>query len=266
MKRLLTITFILIVLGQFLQAQDTSKCAVSCSFGCDVVSRYVWRGAEYGDNVPNFQPSFMLVYKNLDFGIWGSYSFSKSNLAQEFDTYLQYSLIQQLFTLTLTDYFFPNQQQIYNYFDYAANTTGHVLEGTITFNGSDKIPFTFLAAVNFFGADAARIDNNFSSSTFNQKTGIQYSNYFELGYKHSFKTYDFNAFAGFTLTNPRLADTTNGFLGESGYYASTAGVVNVGFKAAKSIQITENYSLPVYATISVNPISKKVFYVFGITF
>jgi len=259
---------LLLILFLFFQgiivAQDKEE-IISMDFGCDVVSRYVWRGMELGGDNACLQPTFSLSSKNLSFGVWSSYAIGPFT-NQEFDLYLSYSFLNEMFTVTVNDYFLPNAYNDYNYFDYKALTTGHLLEGILSFNGTEKIPFTLLASVNFFGTDAKIIDDDPSSPTFNQSIGLQYSNYLELGYYNTFGSIDFNAFCGYTFSNPKLEDTNTGFIGETGYYSSKAGFINVGFTAAKSIKITEDYSLPIKTTIATNPITKKVYFVFGITF
>lgn len=249
----------------FMQLNSFSQEKVSLDLGTDIVSRYVWRGTQYCGNSPSIQPYSSITYSNFQFGFWGSYSVSDLVTNQELDTYISYSFLKDIISATITDYYFPDNSD-YNYFNYAANTTGHILEGTLSFNGTEKIPFTFLAAMNFFGADAAKIESNPTNTNFNKKTGIQYSNYFELGYSKSFESADFNAFVGFTLSNPRQEDLTSGFIGETGFYGDKAGIVNIGFSISKQLQISKNYSLPIGVSLITNPETKKIYMVFKLTF
>ncbi len=243
--------------GQAQETPDNSK--IQLNIGTDIVSRYIWRGQQFGGNSPSIQPFASVSYNNLEFGFWGAYSLSGSNTGQELDSYLSYSFAKDIFTTTITNYFFPDNQANYNYFDYSAANTGHILEASLSFNGTEKIPLSFLAAVNFFGADAAKIESNPASSKFNTKTGIQYSNYFELGYTHTFNSIDFNAFLGFTLSNPKAANISTGYIGESGFYGNKAGIVNTGFSLSKKLQISKNFALPISASIITNPETKKIF-------
>lgn len=85
--------------------------------------------------------------------------------------------------------------------------------------------------------------------------------YVEFGYNKNIKGVDLNAFVGAALDKP---DTDRG---ELGFYGNdTAGIINLGLKVSKSIVITENYSLPVQASIMTNPEAGNVFMVFGISF
>jgi len=249
----------------FIQLNSFSQEKVSLDIGSDIVSRYVWRGTQYGGNSPSIQPYTSVTYSNFQFGFWGAYTVSDLLTNQELDTYISYSFLKDIFSATITDYYFPDNSD-YNYFNYASNTTGHILEGTLSFNGSDNIPFTFLAAMNFFGADVAKIESKPTNTNFNKKIGIQYSNYFELGYSKSFESTDLNAFVGFTLSNPQQEDITNGFIGETGFYGYKAGIVNIGFSISKQLEIPQNYSLPVGVSLITNPETKKIYMVFKLTF
>ncbi len=265
----MAITFISFLSTPIL-AQDTTAVAdendIETSFGADLMSRYVWRGLQFGGNSPAIQPAFSMTKKNFELGFWGSYSVSGNNFSQEFDLYLAYTFFDEMFTVTVSDYFFPVENMNYNYFNYLKDETGHVIEGMVKFNGADKFPFTLMAAINFYGADGAKLDSDSASATFNQKTGIHYSNYFELGYTKELKNSTMDVFAGFTLTNPVEADSLTGFLGETGYYGSGSGLINLGVKFSKELKITDDFVLPVNFQLITNPRDKKVFAVFGMSF
>ncbi len=268
---LLTGTIIFFLTTSFtLSAQDKGDSAkvskVSLDFGADLVSRYIWRGQQLNGNVPNIQPGIELDYRGLSFGVWGSFSVAGSNVSQEVDLYLAKSFFKDIFTLTVTDYFFPTEFGNYKYFRYGKDSTGHVFEGMLSYNGVDKFPLTAMLAVNFYGADAAKINNDPTSADFNKKTGIQYSTYIEVGYPFEVKDVSLNAFMGMSATTPMKADTLVGYVGESGYYGSKAGVVNFGITASKSIKISKEYSLPLTVSLITNPQAQKIYFVFGMTF
>ncbi len=122
------------------------------------------------------------------------------------------------------------------------------MEATIAFNGSDGFPISILAAMNFWGADQ---DANGDQ---------QNSLYIELGYGFEFKEVAIDLFAGFT---PIDADEDKG---ESGFYGDTAGFVNMGLTASKEVTITENFSLPLSASVIANPMAENLFLVFGVSF
>lgn len=54
---------------------------------------------------------------------------------------------------------------------------------------------------------------------------------------------------------------------ENAWYADGgSGIVNMSFSGSKDIQISENYSLPVFGSFIVNPKAETAFLVFGISF
>ncbi|GMT44496.1 MAG: hypothetical protein IEMM0006_0328 [bacterium] len=266
MKKIqLTLLFaILLGINSHIVAQSTdAKNKVKVDFGVDLYSRYVWRGTQLGGNSPSLQSSLSASYGNFEVGAWSAYSLGGIHSAQEMDLYLSYSFLNELFTAIITDYYFPTEDAPYNYFDYNKGSTGHVLEAGVSFNGTKEIPFSFSAYMNFFGADAIRLNNNPASLNFNKKTGIQYSNYFELDYNTSTQKVDISLFVGATLSKPQKANANIGFVGESGYYGKEPGIVNLGITASRSVKITKYYSVSLSASLITNPQAKTVFLVFG---
>ncbi len=190
------------------------------SLGVDLMSRYVWRGTDFGGS-PSIQPSIELSTGGFVLGAWGAYT---TNLpgAQEADLYTGYSF-GDIFGLTLTDYYFPMDDMSDDYFDYDAN---HSLEisGTLTL---DK--FSLLAGKFFAGADDQSL-------------------YFEAGY-------DFGP--------------VNAFIGAGDEVYTTDGdfdLVNIGIGTSKEIKLTDYFSLPMSGSLILNPDSKSLFMVVGISF
>lgn len=266
------LTFLFIVPGNKTFCQDTKesekekKSRVSLSLSADLVSRYIWRGSQYNGSSPNIQANVALNLGNFQIGNWSSYSLGGVNFVDEFDWFANYSFCKGMFTVQVTDYFFPNDTVNYDDFDYDEQRTGHVLEGMFMYNGTEKVPLSAFVAVNFYGADAAKIDDDPSSSEFNQKVGIQYSTYAEVDYTTAIKTIGLKVFLGVNLTNPKPPDPATGYIGETGYYGDKIGVVNLGLTVSKGIPITEKFTLPISATLISNPMSKKVYAVFAINF
>jgi hypothetical protein len=156
---------------------------------------------------------------------------------QETDLFVSYD-IQELITLTVTDYFFPNGFSAgNNYFEYAKDSTGHVFEGTAAFNGIEAFPVSLAVSYNFYGADA---DNSL---------------YFELGYGNTFKDIEYNVFlGGGTGSYYLMGENDNNF-----------GLVNLGVSLAKEIKLSDAFSLPVSAALITNPTAESIFVVFGIS-
>jgi hypothetical protein len=233
---------IIFLLAETAAGQDK----LSLEPGADFVSRYIWRGTDYG-NSPAIQPSLELGYKGFAFGAWGSYTTNDGNF-QETDLYVSYT-IKEMFTIMVTDYFLPDgTASNNNYFEYDLNQTGHVFEGALMFNGTEKIPVSLMVATNFAGADAMTYDNE-----------LQYSTYIELGYSAAIQETGFDFFIGGTPTKPDREQ------GETGYYGPYEGIVNIGITATREIPVTDKFSLPVYVSVITNPQQENIFFVLGIS-
>ena len=217
------------------------------SFNVDLMSRYVWRGTQFSTG-PVIQPNVAYTNGNFTAGAWGSYSQDESN-GSEIDLYLSYTFANDMFTATVTDYFFPTEGIALNnsYFDYKKASTGHIYEATLAYNATEKFPINIMTAVNFWGADQDASGDQ------------QYSLYVELGYDFKVKDVDLSVFSGFTPIDPDESK------GESGFYGDTAGFVNLGFTASKEIKLTNNFSLPVSASIITNPMNENLFLVVGVS-
>lgn len=227
-----TLFLMMSVLEQIQAQDDESKSKLD--FGTDVVSRYVWRGTDFG-NSPSIQPFLSYSIAGFEIGSWGSFATNGANM-QEVDLYASYTFAKEMFTVCVTDYFFPDATvNMNNYFDYADSTTGHIYEANVSFNGLEKVPVYFSANYNFYGADK---DDSW---------------YFEVGYEGSCKVVDFSVFVGATTGKGiYLTPGADGF-----------SVVNVGLGAEKEIKITEKWSLPVFAQLITNPQAQNIFFVFG---
>ena len=116
------------------------------TIGADVVSRYVWRGTDYG-NAAAVQPSIETTIGPVVLGAWGSWSISPGPAdasGNECDLYA--STTVGPVGLTLTDYFFP----AYAGTDSLLNLDIHVFELSA---GADVGPVSILAAANVSGDD-----------------------------------------------------------------------------------------------------------------
>lgn len=113
--------------------------------GADVTSRYVWRGTDFGNSV-SVQPALAYSVGGLEVGAWASYpiaSDSTSIGANENDLYLSYSIGD--LGLTLTDYYFPETGDAFNY----SHEDGiHFLEASVSYAIG---PISLLAGYFFSG-------------------------------------------------------------------------------------------------------------------
>ena len=229
------------------------------SFGVDIMSRYVWRGLNLGGNAPSIQPSLAFSFgtskHSFQIGAWGAYSIGGSQVAQEADLFVSYSY-NELLSLTLTDYFFPaDDGSSLKYFDYDKDATGHLFEATVAFNGTSSFPLSVAFSMNMYGADAHKVNADGSTGD------IFMSKYLEVGYSHTLKGTDLSYFIGAALDNP------DEDLGEVAFYGNqSAGIVNMGITAERSIEITNKFSLPLKTSFVINPEAERVFFVFGLSF
>jgi len=234
-KKVFTVLFICTLwFMNSVQAADS----LSLSFNADLVSRYVWRGLLFSPN-PNVQPYGALSYKGLTFGAWGSFGISTPYA--ETDLYLSYNVGQ--FTFSVNDYYTASDDSLqnFNYFEFRKSKTLHALEGAITYSGPESFPISVSAATFFAGADDYDGDGK-----------NDYSAYFELAYTTLVSEIPLKLFIGGTP--------------QKGLYSEEASLVNVGVSATRTLKFNENVEIPVFTSLVVNPNSKDLFFVFGITF
>ena len=230
------------------------------SVGADLVSRYIWRGADYG-NSPAVQPAVAFSVAGFKAGFWGSYGlgqYSKkindstvANMGHyaEFDFYLSYTW--KGVTLTAYDYFFPNPlgpNDGNKYYNFKPATTGHSLEISLSWAGTEKIPLQLYAGTIVYGADK----NQDSTGVYGAGPDNNFSTYFEAAYQFNVKGFGVKPFLGAIPFG-------------SSWYGPTGGVVNAGLTVSKSIPITSQYSLPVFGSVITNPQAQSVFLVFGLS-
>ena len=208
-----------------LRAQDEESVS-PISIGADLVSRYVWRGLDYGAS-PSIQPYIEAGFGEFAIGAWGAYSTNLPGV-QELDLYVNYT-IHDIVTVGITDYFFPNEIFGYDYYEYRNDSSNHVIEAYSTFNGLEDLPLTVTLGVNIYN------DSNNSI-------------YFELGYSFIILDVFLGVGNGIYSTDTKL------------------GLVNMGISASKVIPITDKYGLPITASFITNPNAKQVHLVFGISF
>ncbi len=235
-KKMYNLLFLLLLLpliavdAQAQKAREESGPELSA--GADLMSRYVWRGTDFGDS-PSIQPTVEFAWDFFKIGSWGAFTTNGTNM-QEADLYMACDLFDGMFSVGVTDYFFPNDTLDNNkYFDFKDGSTGHTLEANLAFNGTETIPIGVSFNYNFYGYDE---DN---------------SMYLEFTYSGKVRDNAFDLFMGFAL--------------DDGLYGKTFGVVNFGVTAHKEIKFTESFSLPVQASFITNPQAENMFLVFGIS-
>ncbi len=199
----------------------------------DIVSSYVWRGSlATGSPTPNFQPTLAYTKGNFEIGVWGSTDFTGSY--KEVDPYI--SLTSGQLRFAVTDYNWNFEKA--NYFNYKNSETGHRIEGTIGFIGPNTLPISVTWNTLVYGLDKKSTDS----------TKQAFSTYIELGYSKGPVAF----FFGFTP----WASYYNNY-GATAFDPETPkksfSLVNIGTAISKGIKITESYSLPVKASLIINP-------------
>ena len=208
--------------------------AQSVSLGADVVSRYVWRGFDFGESV-SVQPALTFGSGGLEVGAWASYAFSGDGGANnEVDLWASYGFETATagsFSIGITDYYFPSPGT--EFFNFDDGEGAHTLEPFLSYSGPESFPISLLGAMNVYNDP----DN---------------SVYLEASYPFSIDGVELGLTAGLTPS--------------AGVYADDFAFVNLGLSAAKEIAITEQFSLPVFVSYIVNPDQERSFLVFGLSF
>lgn len=240
-KHIIYILPLLSILSMPLSAQDTTplpereesgKSPVSAILAIDLVNQYIWRGQDLG-NV-SVQPTLGIEWKGLSLSAWGNVGISNWADTKELDLTLSYTY--KGFTVGITDYWTDGS----NYFQYKKDETNHIWEAGIGYD------FGFLAVswyTNFAGADGVNGDGNRA-----------YSSYFELTAPFRLGGLEWEGTIGMVPWKTTTYDT-NGFA-----------VTNVSLKATKDFVIKEKYHLPVFAGLTANPDSKKLYLLCGLSF
>lgn len=220
-----------LIIGLMFVSFASEALAAEFTPGATLVSRYIWRGKDFG-SAPAIQPGLEYKTGNFAIGAWGSLTFN-DNKFQEQDIYLSYN-ITDMFTVIVTDYFFPNDTVVNNkYFNYKDGETGHIFEGTVKFNGTEGIPLALAVNYNFYGADA---DN---------------SAYIELTYSSKIGENNFDIFIGGTAGK--------------GIYGDSEGIVYTGITGYKEIKFSESFTMPAFARLIFNPQAENIHFVFGLS-
>ena len=206
----------------------------SASVGADVVSRYVWRGTDFGESMA-VQPALTFSLGNLEAGAWGSYSVSKSGAdANENDLWATYTVEAgngASITLGFTDYYFPAPDAEHGF----RNADAHTFELSVGFSGPESLP------VSLYGGMLVKGDEDNSV-------------YLEASLPvDAVEGVDLGLVAGMVA-------------GKSGFYKTEgAGLVNLGVSAGTEVEITDSFALPVSVSWIVNPTADRSFLVFGMS-
>ncbi len=218
--------------------EPAKKITAELSVSADIVNSFIWRGG-IASPVPNFQPAINFEMGNFEMGLWGSADITGKN--REMDIFISYSI--KSLSISLTDYYWNTDKK---YFNYKNKSTAHLFE--LGFNYEiEKIPLQIYAGTIIYG-DEKKItyDTTEADSTKNN-----YSTYFEVSYTFKIKENNLNIFIGATPF--------------TGFYGDGNSIIFTGLTGSKDIEISNKFSLPIFATFALNPQTEDFFIVFGIS-
>ncbi len=213
-----------------LKAQDTFEVTI----GADFVNKYVWRGFDQGSGA-SIQPTLALGWKGISLTAWGSTSITAME-PKEFDITLGYEIGG--FSVAVTDYWWDGESGNYGYYK-----DNHFFEAAVGYCFGEKVPLSLSAAIMFAGDKNPHTDKKCTSAYFNA-------------------AYDINIPGGVVLT-PSIGVSTKSYMYTD---KKISGVTDVNLKGSKEIKINDNFSIPVFAQVTVSPVMDKVYLVFGMSF
>ena len=207
----------------------------SFGIGADIVSRYVWRGLDFGESM-SIQPTLSFAHGGFEIGAWGSWSVAADGAgSNESDLWVAYSF--GAVTIGVTDYYFPAPDPDWPDGYGFLNRRAHTFEPYISYSGK----------VDLVAGMA------FSPDTEDQDASRERSLYVEAGVPFEVEGFEARVHVGMVGS-------------KSSFYATESGaLVNVGINVAKPIEITESFSLPVNVSYIVNPDAQRSFLVFGLS-
>jgi hypothetical protein len=237
MKKILSICLLALLL--------TSNSYPQFKYGADLYSKYIWRGLDpAGVNAPSFQPNITYTIGGLSVGVWGDYTFT--GLYAEDDIWASYTYSTETsgsVSLYYTDYYLPSagipfgfyKATIPSAFDSTKLMAAHTLEFGLAYTGPDAFPVSLAYYKNVFGEPDK-------------------ADYIQLSYP-------------FIIKETTLTLTAGGTFRKSAYYVtSKAGLINLGLNVAKTITITDKFSLPINVSYINNPYADISYLVFGVSF
>lgn len=227
MKRIFSLVLFSIL---FFSSYASDK--VTMKLDADFVSAYIWRGLELAKF--SVQPSLTLGYKGFSLKGWGSVG-TKSSDIQEFDFGLSYQ--NERWSAGITDYYSKGN---HGFFHFKAHHTNHVLGADVSYNFGI---FSLAWFTNIAGNDG--VDNNGNRA---------YSSYLSLS-------------VPFRIAGLKCESSIGATPWATNYYNNGANgfeVTDITLVVHKIVKISDDYFLPVYGKLMVNPSTEDQFFAFGI--
>jgi len=228
--------YLVIVLFIFISTLSLKSQSLDIDFGADLVSSYVWRG--YKQAGASVQPALSASISGFSLGAWASTDFTSKDGKKEVDFTAAYE--NSGFKVAVTDYWWDGEGQ-YRYFSSPhGDNNGHYLEATLGYTLPESFPLSVTWNTFMLGKGNKKVDGKNSYSTF-----------IELAYPFSVSGVDMGISTGFTPWESAVYGTDN--------FSFTS----VSLSAAKSLKITDSFSLPIFGHIICNPNLEDIHFVFG---
>jgi len=198
--------------------------AQDVSIGTDVVSRYVWRGFDFGESAA-MQPALAISSGGFQIGVWGSYSLGADGAdANQNDIWASYhiELGDAGITIGMRDYYFPAPDGPM-FFD----SDSHYYEASVGFKLGEAFPLSLYGGFILNGEDA--------------EGASQTPTYLE-------------ASLPFYLGDTEMSATVGMVAQPSDFYKTVeAGLVNISIGASREIPVTGSFSIPISVAYILNP-------------
>jgi hypothetical protein len=239
----ITIAAMIISLSPFTTVCAQEKAKVEFSVGADLVSSYVWRGVFQSG--ASLQPSVGLEYCGLSIGAWGSTTLGGSDF-KELDLSVGYSAAG--FSLAVTDYFWAGESTPF----FSGYKSSHLLEATVGYDFGETTDFPlYLSWSTFLAGDLDVVADK-----------RKYSTYIEAGYAFSIGSVEMTASVGVApWDSPAWLVAPGDTPFKSGFQVSS-----IALGASKSLKVSDDYSIGLFANLVASPARDGAHLVVGLSF
>ncbi len=223
---------VIVTIGETTSAAER----VSVEVGTDAVSRYNWRGLDFGDAL-SIQPYLRCEYQGLKGGFWGSYSSD----FEEIDTWISYTVSSEhslSVTGIVTGYYFPTAGiRLFNFHgaDHPDGPGAHLLEAGVSVSGPARIPLTVSGYVN--------VHNDPGNNTYVQL--------------------DYAATQGATALAFSIGAALGSTKNPAAYGTDGFAVINIGAKGSRKLKLDQS-EISLSTAVIVNPRAEVAYLVLGV--
>ncbi len=242
-QRYFLILLLLVIPASIALVGSASAGDLTLSASADLVSRYNWRGLDFG-NAFSVQPALKCQAGGWKAGFWGSYS----SEIDEIDTWTSYTFGTDnagSFTALITDYYFPSAGvRYFNFNDYddADGAGAHLIELGLSWAGPASFPITLSGYMN--------VHNEAGNCA-----------YFQADYVTKVDDLDLTLWLGGTT-----GSTENPvFYGSAERPVDDLQVINLGVKATRVLSLSEGHSVPLSVAFILNPQQEVTYLILAIS-